>query len=91
MAMAKEQNNPHYYIDGAQGALPVNAAGNPWSASYVHSAGNLVLDLMDNLVLEETGRLQKCRIYQMSENITLRTIVSNCSRRGSPGCFCQST
>lgn len=76
MDMAKEQQNPHHFIVGAQGALPVDAAGNPWSGSYVHNHGNLVLDLMDNLVLEATGRLQKCRIYQMSENKTLRATVS---------------
>ena len=56
MDMAKDQMNPHHFIVGAQGALPVDAAGNPWSGSYVHSHGNLVLDLMDNLVLEATGR-----------------------------------
>ena len=76
MEMAKEQQNPHHFIVGAQGALPVDAAGNPWSGSYVHSHGNLVLDLMDNLVLEATGRLQKCRIYQMSSNKTLRATVA---------------
>lgn len=74
--MAKEQKNPHHFIVGAQGALPVDAAGNPWSGSYVHCNGNLVLDLLDNLVLESTGRLQKCRIYQMSDNKTLRATVS---------------
>lgn len=76
MDMAKEQQNPHHFIVGAQGALPVDAAGNPWSGSYVHNHGNLVLDLMDNLVLEATGRIQKCRIYQMSSNKTLRATVS---------------
>jgi Mn-containing catalase len=76
MDMAKEQQNPHHFIVGAQGALPVDAAGNPWSGSYVHNHGNLVLDLMDNLVLEATGRLQKCRIYQMSSNKTLRATVA---------------
>ena len=76
MNMAKEQQNPHHFIHGAQGALPVDAAGNPWSGSYVHNHGNLVLDLMDNLVLESTGRLQKCRIYQMSSNKTLRATVA---------------
>jgi Mn-containing catalase len=76
MEMAKEQQNPHHFIVGAQGALPVDAAGNPWSGSYVHNHGNLVLDLMDNLVLEATGRLQKCRIYQMSDNKTLRATVA---------------
>lgn len=76
MDMAKEQQNPHHFIVGAQGALPVDAAGNPWSGSYVHNHGNMVLDLMDNLVLEATGRLQKCRIYQMSSNKTLRATVA---------------
>ena len=76
MDMAKEQQNPHHFIVGAQGALPFDAAGNPCSGSYVHNHGNLVLDLMDNLVLEATGRLQKCRIYQMSSNKTLRATVS---------------
>jgi len=76
MNMAKDQMNPHHFIVGAQGALPVDAAGNPWSGSYVHNHGNLVLDLMDNLVLEATGRIQKCRIYQMSENATLRATVA---------------
>jgi Mn-containing catalase len=76
MDMAKEQMNPHHFIVGAQAALPVDAAGNPWSGSYVHANGNLVLDLLDNLVLESTGRLQKCRIYQMSSNKTLRATVA---------------
>ncbi|HUS01981.1 MAG TPA: manganese catalase family protein [Chitinophagaceae bacterium] len=76
MDMAKEQQNPHHFIVGAQGALPVDAAGNPWSGSYVHCNGNLTLDLLDNLVLESTGRLQKCRIYQMSQNKTLRATVA---------------
>lgn len=76
MEMAKEQKNAHHFIVGAQGALPVDAAGNPWNGAWVHSHGNLVLDLMDNLVLESTGRLQKCRIYQMSENKTLRATVA---------------
>ncbi|MGV3705031.1 MAG: manganese catalase family protein [Arcticibacter sp.] len=76
MEVGKEAQNPHHFIMGAQGALPVDAAGNPWSGSYVHNHGNLVLDLMDNLVLEATGRLQKCRIYQMSENKTLRATIS---------------
>lgn len=76
MDMAKEQKNAHHFIMGAQSSLPVDAAGNPWNGSWVHDHGNLVLNLMDNLVLESTGRLQKCRIYEMSSNKTLRATVS---------------
>lgn len=68
--------NTHHFIVAPQCALPVDAAGNPWSGSYVYASGNLVLDLMYNLMLESTGRLQKCRIYEMSDNKTLRSTVS---------------
>ena len=73
---ALSSGNIHHFLVGAQGALPVDAAGNPWSGSYVYNSGNLVLDLLYNLMLESTGRLQKCRIYEMSSNKTLRSTVS---------------
>ena len=76
LAIALSAGNIHHYLVGAQGALPVDAVGNPWSGSYVYNSGNLVLDLLYNLMLESTGRLQKCRIYEMSSNKTLRSTVS---------------
>lgn len=76
MSIAREAQNSHHFIVSNQGALPVDAAGNPWSGSYVYASGNLVLDLLYNVMLESTGRLQKCRIYEMSENKTLRATVS---------------
>lgn len=51
--------NPHHFIIGAQASLPVDAVGNPWNGSWVYSHGNLIGDLLDNLVLESTGVLQK--------------------------------
>ena len=76
LSPALSNGNIHHYLVGAQGALPVDSAGNPWSGSYVYNSGNLVLDLLYNLMLEATGRLQKCRIYEMSDNKTLRATVS---------------
>jgi Mn-containing catalase len=73
---ALHTGNIHHFLVGAQGALPVDAVGNPWSGSYVYNSGNLVLDLLYNLMLGATGRLQKCRIYEMSANKTLRATVS---------------
>ncbi|MFS0701625.1 manganese catalase family protein [Cellulomonas sp. 179-A 4D5 NHS] len=76
LEMATHQSNIHHYLVAAQGALPVDAAGNPWSGSYVYNSGNLVLDLLYNLMLESTGRLQKCRIYEMTDNKTARSTIS---------------
>ncbi|NQX58565.1 manganese catalase family protein [Paenibacillus qinlingensis] len=69
---AVKHANPHHYIVGAQASLPVDAGGNPWNGSWVYSHGNLISDLLDNLVLESTGVLQKSRIYEMSSNKTFR-------------------
>ena len=76
LSIALDTGNIHHYLVGAQGALPVDAAGNPWSGSYVYNSGNLVLDLLYNLMLECTGRLQKCRIYEMTANKTARSTLA---------------
>lgn len=76
LKIALSEGNIHHYLVGAQGALPVDAAGNPWSGSYVYNSGNLVLDLLYNLMLESTGRLQKCRIYEMTDNATARSTIA---------------
>lgn len=76
LASTMSAGNIHHYLVGAQGALPVDAAGNPWLGSYVYNSGNLVLDLLYNLMLESTGRLQKCRIYEMTDNKTARATVA---------------
>lgn len=76
LTIALDTGNIHHFLVGAQGALPVDAAGNPWSGSYVYNSGNLVLDLLYNLMLESTGRLQKCRIYQMTDNKAARSTIA---------------
>lgn len=74
--LALSEGNIHHYLVGAQGAMPVDSAGNPWSGSYVYNSGNLPLDLLYNLMLEATGRLQKCRMYEMTDNKTARSTIS---------------
>lgn len=74
--IALDTSNIHHYLVGAQGALPVDAAGNPWMGSYVYNSGNLPLDLLYNVMLESTGRLQKCRIYEMTDNPVARATIA---------------
>jgi Mn-containing catalase len=61
---------------GAKASLPVDAAGIPWNGNYVYDHGNLIANLLDNVVLESTGVLQKTRIYEMSNNKTLRETLA---------------
>ncbi len=76
LSVALDSPNIHHFLVAAQSARPVDAAGNPWSASYVYDSGNLVLNMLYNLMLEATGRLQKCRLYEMSSNKAFRATVS---------------
>jgi manganese catalase len=76
LSVALDSPNIHHFLVAAQSSRPVDAAGNPWSASYVYDSGNLVLNMLYNLMLEATGRLQKCRLYQMSDNKAYRATVS---------------
>lgn len=73
---AIKHGNPHHFIVGAKSSLPEDAAQNPWNGSWVYSHGNLIGDLLDNLVLESTGVLQKTRIYEMSSNKTFRETLA---------------
>ncbi len=68
LSIASESPNIHHFLVAAQSARPVDAAGNPSSASYVYDSRNLVLNMLYNLMLEATGRLQKCRLYEMCDN-----------------------
>jgi Mn-containing catalase len=76
LSIALESPNIHHFLVAAESARPVDAAGNPWTASYVYDSGNLVLNMLYNLMLEATGRLQKCRLYEMSDNKAFRSTVS---------------
>jgi Mn-containing catalase len=64
--------NPHHYIMGTQSSLPVDAGGQSMERAWVYNHGNLIADMLNNVVLESTGVLQKTRIYEMSSNATFR-------------------
>jgi Mn-containing catalase len=76
LSAALKAPNIHHFLVAGQSAMPVDSAGNPWSGFYVYKGGNLVLDMLYGLILESTGRLQKCRLYEMSDNIAFRSTVS---------------
>ncbi len=76
LSIALDSPNIHHFLVAGQSSRPVDAAGNPWSATYVYDSGNLVLNMLYNLMLEATGRLQKCRLYEMNNNKAYRATVS---------------
>ena len=46
LSVALDSPNIHHFLVAGQSSRPVDAAGNPWSATYVYDSGNLVNDAL---------------------------------------------
>ncbi|HEV2131664.1 MAG TPA: manganese catalase family protein [Longimicrobiaceae bacterium] len=55
---------------------PKDSNGNPWTANYVISSGNLLADFRFNVTAESQGRLQVCRLYELTEDKGVRDMLS---------------
>jgi Mn-containing catalase len=64
----------HAIVAGA-GARPVDSNGNPWQGSYVTASGNLLADFTANANGEMQGRLQAARLYHMTDDAGVRSLL----------------
>ncbi|MEJ7837876.1 MAG: manganese catalase family protein [Thermomicrobiales bacterium] len=74
--------NTHHFIASGQTALPVDSMGRPWTGDNVFSSGNLKLDLLHNFFLECGARANKIRVYEMSDEPTVRALTGYLLVRG---------
>ncbi|SDC15345.1 Mn-containing catalase [Terribacillus halophilus] len=68
--------NPQHAIVGGLGARADDSSGYPWNARYIISSGNLLADFRANLNAESQGRLQVCRLYEMTTDPGVRDMLS---------------
>jgi manganese catalase len=78
----KGVGNPHHFIAGGLGALPVDANGAPWTGDYVFSSGDLVEDLTHNFFLETGARNNKLKVYEMVDHPAARALTGYLLVRG---------
>lgn len=74
--IVKAAMNPQHYIVGGMGAQPRDSNGNAWNAGYIVSSGNLLADFRYNVTAESQGRLQVCRLYQLTRDAGVRDMLS---------------
>ena len=67
--------HPQHFLTAGLSALPRDSAGNPWNASFVWGTGNLLADFRANVALESTGRLNLCRLYQLTNDRGVRDML----------------
>jgi Mn-containing catalase len=68
--------NPQHLIVAGLGPRPANSVGNPWNAGYIVASGNLLADFRYNVTAESQGRLQVCRLYNMTTDRGVRDMLS---------------
>jgi Mn-containing catalase len=68
--------NPQHVIVTGLGASPNDSVGYPWNARYTIASGNLLADFRYNVTAESMGRLQVCRLYEMTADPGVRDMLS---------------
>lgn len=62
--------------------LPLDSMGRPWTGDNVFSSGNLKLDLLHNFFLECGARANKIRVYESTDDPTVRAMTGFLLVRG---------
>jgi Mn-containing catalase len=68
--------NPQHGIVSGLGATVADSVGFPWQGRYVTASGNLLADFRYNLTAESMGRLQVCRLFEMTTDAGVRDMLS---------------
>ena len=68
--------NPQHAIVTGGGAAPTDSVGYPWNARYTIASGNLLADFRFNVTAESQGRLQVCRLYELTDDPGVRDLLS---------------
>jgi len=68
--------NPQHIIVSGLGSMPADSEGYPWNAKYIIASGNLLADFRHNLAAESQGRLQVCRLYEMTDDRGVKDMLS---------------
>jgi Mn-containing catalase len=68
--------NPQHVIVAGAGPRPVDSAGSLWNAGFMTASGNLLADFRFNVTAESQGRLQVCRLYNLTNDPGVRDMLS---------------
>jgi Mn-containing catalase len=82
LAGTEDKRNSLHFIASGQTALPVDSMGRPWTGDNVFNSGNLKLDLLHNFFLECGARANKIRVYETTDDPTVRAMTGYLLVRG---------
>jgi len=68
--------NPQFVMLSSGGPRPTNSQGIPWCASYIHSNGDLTVDLRSNLASESRAKLVYEHLMKFTEDPYVKETLS---------------
>ncbi|MFC4211069.1 manganese catalase family protein [Pedobacter lithocola] len=68
--------NPHFAVLSSGGPRLANSQGIPWCASYIHSNGDLTIDLRSNLASESRAKLVYEHLMKFTEDPYVKETLS---------------
>jgi Mn-containing catalase len=68
--------NPQQFIAAGLGPMAADSMGNPWNGAYATASGNVVADLYNNAQAEMNGRLQACRMLELTNDGGVRDMLT---------------
>ena len=64
----KKYNLADYYVEHGKGIYPLNASGVPFTAEYIASTGNPIVDLAEDMAAEEKARASYESLIDLTDN-----------------------
>lgn len=58
----KDSGFDTYFVDHTIGLYPTSAAGNPWTASYIQSKGDVICDLTEDLAADAAKQKKTMKV-----------------------------
>jgi Mn-containing catalase len=68
--------NPRHILSAGLGAMPVDATGVPFNASWVVATGNIAADMYANVTAEAGGRTLAARLWGMTDDPGMKDMLS---------------
>ena len=68
-----------HYADHGKGVYPTDATGNPWTATFFQSKGDVIADLHENLAAEQKARATYEWLLNLTDDYEIKKEVEGCN------------
>ena len=64
-----------HYVDHGKGVFYTDATGNPWTATYIQTKGDVIADLTEDMAAEQKARATYEWLINLTDDVEIRNIL----------------